>query len=68
MNPPPARKVYFYDDDKNNNWSVKRGFYAGPFLSEEEKREADRKVKFIHIPIGESGSVDKKYLAGGSDH
>ena len=67
MSPPPARKVYFYDDDKNHNWSVGNGFYGAPFLSEKEKREADKKVKFIHIPVGESGSVDERYLAGGSD-
>ena len=68
------KKVYFYDDDKFNNWNVKNtenykmGKYGGgPFLSEAEKQEAEEKVNFIHIPVGESGSVDERYLAGGSD-
>ena len=62
-----TKKVYFYDDDTANNWSIKGRYNAGPFLSQEQKNEAEKKVKFIAIPVGQSGSVDKKYLSGGSD-
>ena len=62
-----TKKVYFYDDDTANNWSIKGRYNAGPFLSQEKKNEAEKKVKFIAIPVGQSGSVDKKYLSGGKD-
>ena len=62
-----TKKVYFYDDDTANNWSIKGEHNAGPFLSQEQKNEAEKKVKFIAVPVGESGPVDKKYLSGGSD-
>lgn len=62
-----TKKVYFYDDDTANNWSIKGRYNAGPFLSQEQKNEAEKKVKFIAITVGQSGSVDKKYLSGGSD-
>ena len=62
-----TKKVYFYDDDTANNWSIKGRYNAGPFLSQEQKNEAEKKVKFIAIPVGQSGSVDEKYLSGGSD-
>lgn len=62
-----TKKVYFYDDDTANNWSIKGRYNAGPFLSQEQKNEAEKKVKFIAVPVGESGPVDKKYLSGGSD-
>lgn len=62
-----TKKVYFYDDDTANNWSIKGKYNAGPFLNQEQKNEAEKKVKFIAIPVGESGPVDKKYLSGGSD-
>jgi hypothetical protein len=62
-----TKKVYFYDDDTANNWSIKGRYNAGPFLTQEEKNEAEKKVKFIDIPVGTSGPVDKKYLSGGSD-
>jgi len=62
-----TKKVYFYDDDTANNWSIKGRYNAGPFLSQEKKNEAEKKVKFIAVPVGESGPVDKKYLSGGSD-
>ena len=62
-----TKKVYFYDDDTANNWSIKGIHNAGPFLSQEQKNEAEKKVKFIAVPVGESGPVDKKYLSGGSD-
>ena len=62
-----TKKVYFYDDDTANNWSIKGRHNAGPFLSQEQKNEAEKKVKFIAVPVGESGPVDKKYLSGGSD-
>lgn len=62
-----TKKVYFYDDDTADNWSIKGRYNAGPFLSQEQKNEAEKKVKFIAVPVGESGPVDKKYLSGGSD-
>ena len=62
-----TKKVYFYDDDTANNWSIKGEHNAGPFLSQEQKNEAEKKVKFIAVPVGESGPVDKKYLSEGSD-
>ena len=62
-----TKKVYFYDDDTANNWSIKGRYNAGPFLSQEQKNEAEKKVKFIAIPVGQSGGVDEKYLSGGSD-
>ena len=62
-----TKKVYFYDDDTANNWSIKGSNNAGPFLNQEQKNEAEKKVKFIAVPVGESGPVDKKYLSGGSD-
>ena len=62
-----TKKVYFYDDDTANNWSIKGRYNAGPFLSQEQKNEAEKKVKFIAVPVGESGPVDKKYLSEGSD-
>ena len=62
-----TKKVYFYDDDTANNWSIKGRYNAGPFLSQEQKNEAEKKVKFIAIPVGQSGAVDEKYLSGGSD-
>ena len=62
-----TKKVYFYDDDTANNWSIKGKHNAGPFLSQEQKNEAEKKVKFIAVPVGESGPVDKKYLSEGSD-
>jgi len=62
-----TKKVYFYDDDTRNNWSIKGKYNAGPFLNQEQKNEAEKKVKFIAIHVGESGSVDKKYLSDGRD-
>ena len=62
-----TKKVYFYDDDIADNWSIKGRYNAGPFLSQEQKNEAEKKVKFIAIPVGQSGGVDEKYLSGGSD-
>ena len=60
-----TKKVYFYDDDTADNWSIKGRYNAGPFLSQEQKNEAEKKVKFIAIPVGQSGAVDEKYLSGG---
>ena len=62
-----TKKVYFYDDDTANNWSIKGLYNAGPFLNQEKKNEAEKKVKFIPIHVGQSGAVDKKYLSDGSE-
>ena len=59
------KKVYFYDDDIFN-WSIRPDEWSkAPFKNQEEKQEADEKIKFIRIPGGhleESGSVAQKYL------
>ena len=42
-----TKKVYFYDDDTANNWSIKGRYNAGPFLSQEQKNEALNDKKLI---------------------
>ena len=39
------KKVYFYDDDKINNWNVKNSMLlgGGPFISEKKKEQLRKK-------------------------